>query len=127
MAISFGLATIVPVDSRAKQILIRDRILANETSLGKDFVLWSRHAVAKLVTEKLDRVQVERALATCEIIEEYPVLSRPLPDCLVLAWLGNHEPIHVTLAIDEPNDRILIVTVYRPTAERWGNDWRTRK
>jgi hypothetical protein len=80
-----------------------------------------------LVTENLDRRHIEEALASCEVIEEYSERNRPLPDCLVLAWLEAVKPFHAVVAIDEPNDRILIVTVYCPTFERWNSDWRTRK
>lgn len=34
---------------------------------------------------------------------------------------------NAVIAIDEPLDRIFVVTVYRPSAKRWEDDWRTRK
>ena len=61
------------------------------------------------------------------VIEDYPTLHRPLPDCLVLAWLATGEPVHVVAAIDEINDRWFVVTVYKPSVEEWENEWRTRK
>ena len=82
---------------------------------------------AKLVIENLSRQEVEQAMTSCEIIEDYPIQMRPLPDCLVLGWLGERQPIHAVVAIDEPNDRIFVVTVYRPDLKRWENDYRTRK
>jgi hypothetical protein len=34
---------------------------------------------------------------------------------------------NAVIAIDEPLDRMFVVTVYRPSAKRWEDDWRTRK
>jgi hypothetical protein len=67
------------------------------------------------------------ALETSEVIEDYPALHRPLPDCLVLGYLATGEPLHAVIALDEANDRLFIVTVYKPSREEWQDDWRTRK
>ena len=66
-------------------------------------------------------------VAASIVIEEYPHLHRHLPDCLVLTFVSPNEPLHCVVALNEPRDYILIVTVYRPTAEEWKDDWRTRK
>ena len=63
---------------------------------------------------------------SCELIEDHPTQHRSLPDCLVLGWLTASEPLHAVVAIDQDKDRILIVTVYRPSEEEWEHDWRTR-
>jgi hypothetical protein len=89
--------------------------------------LWSRHAIERLVLHRVARMDVETALATCEIIEVYPDAHRPLPDCLVLAWLRMGEPLHAVIAVDQPNDRIFVITVYRPDPARWSDDWKRRR
>ena len=61
------------------------------------------------------------------IIEEYPDGHRALPDCLVLAWLQVGEPFHAVIAVDTPNDRVFVVTVYRPDPARWFDDWKRRR
>jgi hypothetical protein len=93
---------------------------------GHGGILWSRHAIARLATSMLSRSKVESSLAGCEVIEDYPAAHRPLPDCLVLAMLDDGDPIHAVVAIDEVNERIFLVTVYRPDPARW-LDERTRK
>ena len=113
--------------AEAKQTFIREKARQNERDPEGTKVVWSRHAITKLVAEDLTRHQVERALQECELIEDYPALHRPLPDCLVLGWLAPVEPLHAVVAIDLERDRIFIVTVYRPSEEEWENDWRTRK
>lgn len=74
----------------------------------------------------LARAGVEAALVDGQLIEDYPDLHRPLPDCLVLARLQAGDPLHVVVALDEPNERLFIVTLYRPDPARW-LDERTRK
>jgi hypothetical protein len=110
-----------------KQNFIQVKAVENKSDPEGQKVLWSRHAITELVNDNLTRSQVEKLLETCEIIEDYPHLHRPLPDCLVLGKLDNTQPLHGVIAIDEINDRIFVVTVYRPLTERWKNDWRTRK
>ncbi len=70
---------------------------------------------------------METALQQAQIIEEYAHRRRYLPDCLALAFLLDDTPMHCVIGINQPQDYILIVTVYRPSSEEWNDDWRTRK
>jgi len=115
------------MDPQLKQSFIREKALQNTRDPQSARVLWSRHAITELVADALTRQQVEQALQKCELIEDYPALHRPLPDCLVLGWLTTTEPLHAVVALDQQKDRILIVTVYRPSEEEWEHDWRTRR
>jgi hypothetical protein len=115
------------MDAKAKQAFIQRKALENQADPGGNKILWSRHAIAELVGDELDRIQVEEALKASEVIEDYPTLHRPLPDCLVLGWLLGEGPIHAVIAIDKAKDRLFVVTVYKPSPEEWENDWRTRK
>jgi hypothetical protein len=90
-------------------------------------VKWTRHALGKLASEPVSTNDVETALQGAKIIEEYPHLHRHLPDCLVLAFISPDRPIHCVTGINEPQDYILMVTIYQPTAQEWKNDWQTRK
>ena len=62
-----------------------------------------------------------------EAIEDYQTAHRALPDCLVLAWLVTGDPFHAVIVVDEAEDRLFVVTVYRPDSEEWQDDWRSRK
>ncbi|OQY30206.1 MAG: hypothetical protein B6244_01190 [Candidatus Cloacimonetes bacterium 4572_55] len=110
-----------------KQEFIRTKAIENLNDPEGREILWSRHGITELLNDDLNRIEVEKAFTTCEIIEDCPTQHRPLPDCLVLSLLKNSKPIHAVVAIDENSDRIFVVTVYRPSKERWENDWRTRK
>ena len=90
-------------------------------------VLWSRHAIGRLVLHRLSRDEVERSLGTCTMIETYPQAHRALPDCLVLAWLHAGDPLHAVVAVDVANNRVFVVTVYRPDPARWFDDWTSRR
>jgi len=115
------------MDVEAKQAFTQLKALENQADPKGNKILWSRHAIAELVSEELGRIQVEEALKASDVIEDYPPLHRPLPDCLVLGWLPNGEPVHAVIALDEAKDRLFIITVYKPSLEEWEDDWRTRK
>jgi hypothetical protein len=115
------------MDAEEKQRFIRAKAVENESDPGARKILWSRHGITELVEERLGRGALENGLKQCEVIEDYPTLHRPLPDCLVLGWITPPRPFHAVLAIDEANDRVLVVTVYRPSPEEWEDDCRTRR
>jgi len=114
------------VDTKDKQAFIRVKATENQRSPTGEKVLWSRHAIAKLAVERMQRWNVETALQTCQVIEDYPSVGRPLPDCLVLGFQQG-APIHAVVAMDVDADRIFVVTVYTPSSERWKDDWQTRR
>ena len=111
----------------SKQDFIREKARQNAADLEGAKILWSRHAIVELANENWTREAVEKSLVDAELIEDYPTQHRPLPDCLVLGQLNPGEPLHAVVAVDEANDRLFIVTVYKPNPEEWENDWRTRK
>jgi hypothetical protein len=112
---------------QAEQDFIQAKAIQNQRDPAAAKILWSRHAVAAIIDDELDRITVEVALSQCEVIEVYPQVHRPLPDCLVLTMLSANKPLHAVIAIDKSSDRIFIVTVYIPTKDKWQDDWRTRK
>jgi hypothetical protein len=60
-----------------------------------------------------------------EILEDYPS-DRPYPSCLIYGPTDEHDPVHSVWAYNEANGWAVLMTVYRPDAERW-TDWRTRR
>ncbi len=110
-----------------KQDFIHEKARQNADDPEGARILWSRHAIVELANEHWAREAVEKSLVEAELIEDYPTQHRPLPDCLVLSQLSSDEPLHAVVAVDEANDRLFIVTVYKPNLEEWENDWRTRK
>jgi hypothetical protein len=110
-----------------KQSFIRTTARENGLDPLGSRILWSRHAIVGLIDAGLSRRHVEVALQACQVIEDYAVVHRPLPDCLVLCWLESGDPLHAVVALDVDRGRLLVITVYRPNREEWQNDWQTRK
>ena len=59
------------------------------------------------------------------IIEDYPD-DRPFPSCLVYGDNLRHEPVHSVWAYNASRGLAILVTAYRPDAERW-DGWRIRR
>ncbi len=89
-------------------------------------ISWSLHAVTKLRIEVFRKKDIEESLKECIIVEDYVMEGRPLPGCLVLGFVGS-TPVHAVIAIDRDFDRIFIITIYKPSSERWEDDWKRRK
>lgn len=115
------------MNAARKEALIRRAAAESIRHPNSRKVRWSRHAIAEIAHESLDPARLVQALVECEVIEDYPLVSRPLPDCLVLAWLPDGRPVHAVIAINEPLEQVLVVTVYIPTEGQWEDDWKTRK
>jgi len=63
---------------------------------------------------------VKNAVVRCQIIEEYPE-DRPLPGFLLLGYTRGTEPLHVVVALDNEDNMIWIITLYRPEPGEWAN------
>ena len=115
------------MDAASKQNSLRQAAQRNQSDPDGRSIFWSRHAIVELVNESWDRGNIETGFLTCEVIEYYPAGPRSLPDCLVTGNLGSGDPFHAVVAIDIENERVLVVTVYRPNAEEWQDGWRNRR
>jgi len=60
-----------------------------------------------------------------ELVESYPD-DKYLPSYLVLARQGT-DAIHVLFATDVDKDNVRVVTAYRPSADEWEDDLKTRR
>jgi len=108
------------MDTWIDPVFIRNKALERKAR-------WSIHALGELALEDITVQDVERSLTEVLIIEDYPHRHRFLPDCLVLAFDPFGQPLHCVVAVNEHQDYLLIVTVYRPGLEEWEDGWRKRK
>ena len=87
----------------------------------------SIHAEHERQSDKITTGELEAALRTSEIIEDYPEDVRG-HSCLALG-LADTRPIHVVCAIKDSPREILLITVYdaslRP--DKWELDFRHRR
>ena len=67
---------------------------------------------------------IEQAMQTGSIIEEYPDDPRGA-SCLILGFVGKR-PLHVVCGRLEAEE-LLIITAYEPDAQVWESDWKTRQ
>ncbi len=65
------------------------------------------------------------AVDTYELVESYPE-DKYLPSYLVLGHYGG-DAFHVLFATDVAEDNVRVVTAYRPSADEWEGDGKTRR
>lgn len=85
----------------------------------------SDHADEEAESDQLNFDEIYFAVLHGEIIEDYPT-DGPYPSCLVYGQTFSGEPIHTVWAYNESNCWCVLITVYRPDANRWV-DWRERR
>jgi hypothetical protein len=81
----------------------------------------SRHAAARMLRRDIRTSEMEEAVASAEVIEEYPD-DKYGPSLLLFGFTRGGRPLHVQVA----HARMRIVTVYEPDPGEW-REWRTRR
>lgn len=74
---------------------------------------------------KITTLEVEYVLEHGETIHEYPK-DKPYPSKLLLAFYEKR-PLHVVCSYNKEEKITIIITVYEPANEIWGDDFKTRK
>jgi len=77
------------------------------------------HALQRMIERGFRVAQIETALncTDVQVIENYPEVGRPSPECLILGVDGNGKFIHVLVAYPIAE----VITVYEPTLPKWKN------
>ncbi|MCH7732954.1 MAG: DUF4258 domain-containing protein [Candidatus Marinimicrobia bacterium] len=88
-------------------------------------ILWTYHVNIRLKERFIPREAVLNSVDTYEIIEEYPE-DKYLPSYLIYAEYKG-EIIHIQIAADFENNNVRIVTAYRPTLNKWEQDFKSRR
>jgi hypothetical protein len=88
-------------------------------------VYWSYHVNMRMRDRFIGRDEILGAVATCEIIEEYP-RDKYLPSYLVRAE-GGGGVFHVLFAADVESNNVRVVTAYRPDPAQWSDDLKSRR
>ena len=82
------------------------------------------HADDERLADGITMEQLENALGTCTILENYPDDPRG-PSCLVLGYIsGTAGPVHVVCGRNRA-EHLTIITVYIPGMPKW-KDHKTR-
>lgn len=90
----------------------------------EDNVLISEHAVMRFKQRDIKMKDIRYAINNGEIIEQYSD-DYPYPSCLILGKTKSDEYIHIVMSDEGTMSRI--ITAYYPDADKWSQDFRTRK
>lgn len=81
--------------------------------------VYSHHAELERKAEDLTFAQIEQALLSGSILEQYPDTGRG-ESCLVVGWAGNI-PIHIVCGWR--GERVVLITVYIPRPPKFIDPW----
>ncbi|MGH2404170.1 MAG: DUF4258 domain-containing protein [bacterium] len=88
-------------------------------------ILFRVHAIQRMFRRGIAVEDVRAVLEAGETIERYPD-DTPLPSRLVLGWRGTRA-LHVVVADNEPEDKLMVITVYEPDIGQWEPGFRRRR
>jgi len=81
---------------------------------------------AECLNEILKNEDIENLLTNGMIIEQYPD-NYPLPSILLNGHTLNDEPLHAVIAINELENKLIVVTAYKPNINKWTDNFSRRK
>ena len=83
---------------------------------------FSDHAVKRMINRSIERTEIEDAVSSGEIIEEYPD-DKYSPSCLIygMSKVGRH--LHIQLSLPPT---VVVITAYDPDKTEWV-DYRVRR
>lgn len=76
---------------------------------------FSDHAVKRMLKRSIRRNEIEEAIRSGEIIEEYPD-DKYSPSCLIWGRTGRARVLHVQVSLPP---LIVVVTTYEPDPDEW--------
>ena len=88
-------------------------------------LIYRQHAVKRMHERSIAEEDVEYAIASGKIIENYPN-DTPYPGALLLGYAGT-KAMHVVYAEDLTEGERIIITVYEPDTAIWCDDLKTRR
>ncbi len=88
-------------------------------------VEFQKHAIKRMIEERLVSSIVLEVVLSGEIIKEYHD-DKPFPSILMLGY-DNRRPIHVVCSYNPDADKVHIITNYKPTLEYYESDFKTRR
>ncbi|HWR21284.1 MAG TPA: DUF4258 domain-containing protein [Verrucomicrobiae bacterium] len=88
---------------------------------------FSKHAEREREADMIPTTELEEALKSSDIIEDYPDDPRG-PSCLVLGFAGQR-PIHAVCSLRRDPEELFLITVYDPSKrpEHWMNHYSRRR
>lgn len=94
-----------------------------KTAVVKGKYRYTIHGAKQRIARRLKREEIEDALESGEIIEDYPDHHYG-PACLLLGKTAQGKKIHILCSLQEIMG---IITVYEPNLIEWEEDLKTRR
>jgi hypothetical protein len=88
-------------------------------------ILYSRHALTKMVQRGITPVELRAVLESRDMIEDYPT-DTPYPSALFFGIVGGR-PLHVVATTRTEGSMVIVITLYEPSPDRWDATFRKRK
>jgi hypothetical protein len=88
-------------------------------------IQWTYHVNMRLAGRYISRDEIIEAADSYEMVEAYPD-DKYLPSYLLRGDSAGGT-FHVLFAVDVGGDNVRVVTAYRPNADEWEPDFRSRK
>ncbi|MEK6656224.1 MAG: DUF4258 domain-containing protein [Nitrospirota bacterium] len=83
---------------------------------------FSDHAIKRMIKRSIDRIEIEEAVLSGEIIEEYPD-DKYSPSCLIYGRTKAGRHLHVQISLPPS---VVVITAYDPDEAEW-IDYRIRR
>ena len=103
-----------------------DTFRAVQGAIREGRVAVSRHAFRELEEDELELERVLAVAVAGEVVEDYPTDPRG-PSCLVCSALDLGFWVHTVWGWDAGARIAVLITAYRPSPEKWNEDFKTRK
>ncbi len=89
-------------------------------------IVYRLHASKRMFEREISDDDVEFLLKNGEIIERYDD-DYPLPSLLLNGYSMNKRPLHLVVAVNRDEKRLIIVTIYEPNLLKWSDNFSRRK
>lgn len=99
-------------------------IKALRAACAPDTIRWTAHALKRLMQRGISQADMEQAIKTGEIIEQYPD-DYPYPSCLILGKDVAGDPLHAVCGLG--GGEVWMITAYHPSPSEWEANLKTRK
>ena len=97
-----------------------------KTLCADEKLRWTNHIFLRLVQRDISMEDVQNAILSGEIIEDYPDYY-PFPSCLIIGHRSADSVIHVVCAPNDEGTELWLITAYVPKKEKWMPDLKTRR